>query len=110
MFQNDVLYMCDIRKLVVRLAKYPTFSLRLVIPTFALDLPPMADSPAAVDTAGVGVRSGADLFGSPGPGINVDEGSAEDPTPTVGQLSRHNARVAAVRNCGELARCALSCE
>jgi len=65
----------------------------------------MDGSPAAFDAAGVGVRSGADLVSNPGTGINIDEGSAED---TVGQLSRHNARVAAVRNCGELARYGLS--
>lgn len=64
------------------------------------------DSPAAVDAAGVGVRLGADAVANRSPGIHGDEGSPDGLTPTVGQLSRHNARVAAVRNCGELARCA----
>lgn len=36
----------------------------------------------------------------------VDERSAYNSTRTVGQLSRHNSRVAAAKNCGEFARCA----
>lgn len=51
-----------------------------------------------------GVRFGADLD-SACPRNGFDEGTTEDVTPSVGQLSRHNVRVAAVRSCGQLARC-----
>lgn len=61
-------------------------------------------SPTTGGAAGVGVRFGVDL-GSTSSARGFDEGKTEDATPTVGQLSRHNLRVAAVRNCRELARC-----
>lgn len=61
---------------------------------------PTTGGPAA---AGIGVRFGAD-FGSSGLRGSFDEGKTEDAIPTVGQLSRHNLRVAAARNCRELAR------
>eukprot|EP00752_Nemacystus_decipiens_P017503 g15691.t1 len=65
---------------------------------------PSADSPTTGGAAVVGVRFGADL-GSSSPTDSFGEGRTEyaTPIPTVGQLSRHNLRVAAVRNCGELA-------
>lgn len=65
-------------------------------------------SPATIHTAGVGVRSGVDLVGNASSRTVVDEGSADGSTLTVGHLSRHNSRVAAAKNCGELARCDLS--
>lgn len=64
-------------------------------------------SPTTGGATGIGVRFGADL-GSSSPRGSFDEGKTEDATPSVGQLSRHNLRVAAVRNCRELARYVLT--
>eukprot|EP00903_Cladosiphon_okamuranus_P017135 g15782.t3 len=62
---------------------------------------PSVDSPTG-GAAGVGVRFGAEP-GSCNPSGTFDEGKIEDATPSVGQLSRHNLRVASLRNCRELA-------
>lgn len=60
-------------------------------------------SPTAFHAAGVGVRPRS-LRGDPSHMAIVEEDKVE--IPTVGQLCRHNVRVAAARNCAELARCA----
>lgn len=64
-------------------------------------------SPTAFHAAGVGVRPRS-LRGDPSHKAIAEEDKVE--IPTVGQLCRHNVRVAAARNCAELARCALSCK
>lgn len=64
-------------------------------------------SPTAFHAAGVGVRPRS-LRGDPSSRMATAEEDKVE-IPTVGQLCRHNVRVAAARNCAELARCALSC-
>ncbi|CAM9093821.1 unnamed protein product [Ectocarpus fasciculatus] len=58
------------------------------------------DSPTAFHAAGVGVRPRS-LRGDPSHKAIAEEDKVE--IPTVGQLCRHNVRVAAARNCAELA-------
>ncbi|CBJ30692.1 conserved unknown protein [Ectocarpus siliculosus] len=59
------------------------------------------DSPTAFHAAGVGVRPRS-LRGDPSSCMAIAEEDKVE-IPTVGQLCRHNVRVAAARNCAELA-------